>query len=116
VNASEQGPFEFNWDHEPQGFFIRGENTEVSLLFDSTARRWRLRICKQKTSLGEPMTSEVVFKERYCPTAEQALALANEILNVELREWAATCPTKPIVILGYRCLSWRSRKPRFRIA
>jgi hypothetical protein len=86
VNASEQGPSEFNWDHEPQGFFIRGENTEVSLLFDSTARVWRLRIYKKKTSLGEPMNYEVVFKERYCPTADQAIALANEILNVELRE------------------------------
>ena len=86
VNASEQGPFEFNWNHEPQGFFIRGEVTEVSLLFDSSARSWRLRICKKKTSLGEPMTYEIVFKERYCPTADQAIALANEILNVELRE------------------------------
>jgi hypothetical protein len=69
-----------------QGFSIRGENTEVSLLFDSTARVWRLRIYKKKTSLGEPMNYEVVFKERYCPTADQAIALANEILNVELRE------------------------------
>jgi hypothetical protein len=86
VNASEQGPVEFNWDHEPQGFFIRGETTEVSLSFDSTARLWRLRIYKKKTSLGEPMTSEVVFKERYCPTADQAITLANEILTVELRE------------------------------
>jgi hypothetical protein len=32
------------------------------------------------------MTYEVVFKERYCPTADQAIAVANEILNVELRE------------------------------
>jgi hypothetical protein len=47
---------------------------------------WRLRICKKKTSLGEPMTYEIVFKERYCPTDDQAIALANEILNVELRE------------------------------
>jgi hypothetical protein len=86
VNASEQGPTEFNWDHQPEGSFIRGENTEVSLLFDSTAGLWRLRICKKKTSLGEPMTYEIVFKERYCPTDDQAIALANEILNVELRE------------------------------
>jgi hypothetical protein len=86
VNAPDQGPLEFNWDHEPQGFFIRGESTEVSLSFDSTARAWRLRIYKKKTSLGEPMTYEVVFKERYCPTAEQAITLANEILRVELRE------------------------------
>ena len=86
MNASEQGPLEFNWDHQPQGFFIRWESTEVSLSFDSTARLWRLRIDKKKTSLGEPMTYEVVFKERYCPTADQAIALANEILSVELRE------------------------------
>jgi hypothetical protein len=32
------------------------------------------------------MTYEVVFKERYCPAVEQAVALANDILNVELRE------------------------------
>ena len=86
MNASEQGPLEFNWDHQPQGFFIRGESTEVSLLFDSTARSWKLRIYKKKSSLGEPMTYEVVFKERYCPTADKAIALANEILSVELRE------------------------------
>jgi hypothetical protein len=86
VNASEQGPPEFNWDHQPQGFFIRSESTEVSLSFDSTAGLWRLRIHKKKTSLGEPMTYEVVFKERYCPTPDQAIALANEILSVELRE------------------------------
>jgi hypothetical protein len=85
-NASEQGPTEFNWDHESQGFFLRREAAEVSLLFDSTARLWRLRICKKKTSLGEPMTYEIVFKERYCPTADQAITLANEILNVELRD------------------------------
>jgi hypothetical protein len=86
VNASEQGPPEFNWDHQPQGFFIRWESTDVSLSFDSIARLWRLRIYKKKTSLGEPMVYEVVFKERYCPTAEQAIALANKILSVELRE------------------------------
>jgi hypothetical protein len=86
VNASEQGPLKFNWDHEPQGFFIRGESTEVSLSFDSTARLWKLRIYKKKSSLGEPMIYEVVFKERYCPTADQAITLANKILSVELRE------------------------------
>jgi Cu2+-containing amine oxidase len=86
VNTPEQGPLEFNWDHQPQGFFIRRESTEVSLCFDSTAREWKLRIYKKKTSLGEPIAYEVVFKERYCPTAEQAITIANEILSVELRE------------------------------
>jgi hypothetical protein len=86
VDTSEQGSVEFNWDHEPHGSFIRGESTEVSLLFDSSARQWTLKICKKKTSLGEPMTYEIVFKERYCPTADQAIALANEILSVELRD------------------------------
>jgi hypothetical protein len=32
------------------------------------------------------MSYEIVFKERYCPTANQAIALANEILDVELRD------------------------------
>jgi hypothetical protein len=86
VDTPEQGPIEFKWDHEPHGSFIRGESTEVSLSFDSTERLWRLRICKKRTSLGEPVAYEVVFKERYCPTADQAIALANTILNVELRD------------------------------
>jgi hypothetical protein len=86
VNTFEQGPLEFNWDRQPQGFFIRSESTEVSLSFDSIARLWRLRIHKEKSSLGEPMAYEVVFNERYCPTADQAITLANEILRVELRE------------------------------
>jgi hypothetical protein len=86
IHRIEKGPLEFNWEHESHGSFIRGEDTEVSLLFDSDARVWRLKICKKKTSLGEPLTYEIVFKERYCPTADQAIALSNEILNVELRD------------------------------
>ena len=85
VDTSEQGLGEFKWDHKPHGSFIRGESIEVSLLFDSSVRAWRLKIYKEKSSIGEPITYEVVFKERYCPTVDQAIALANEILNVELR-------------------------------
>jgi hypothetical protein len=58
---------------------------DVSLLFDSTARRWTLRIYKQQTSFGHPVTYEIAFNERYSPTTPQAIAMANRILNVELQ-------------------------------
>jgi hypothetical protein len=80
-----QSPLELNWDHQPHGLFIRGSNMEVSLLFDSTARCWTLRIYKKQTSFGHPVTYEIAFKERYSPTTAQAIAMANRILNVELR-------------------------------
>jgi hypothetical protein len=66
--------------------FIRGEFTEVALVFDSAARLWRLRICKQKTPLGQPITYEIVFKEQYAPTTEKAVELADRILDVELQD------------------------------
>jgi hypothetical protein len=72
------------WNHEAHGSFIRGERTDVSLLFDSCSRRWTLRIYKRQTSFGQPVTYEIAFKERYGPTVEQAIALANDILVVEL--------------------------------
>jgi len=31
------------------------------------------------------VTYEIVFKERYSPTTDQAIAIANNIVNVELR-------------------------------
>src|ERR1700722_12570566 len=80
-----QTPLDLDWDHQPHGSFIRGPITEVSLLFDSTARRWTLRIYKKHTSFGQPVTYEIVFKERYSPTTALAIAMANTILNVELR-------------------------------
>ena len=85
VQHDRQSSLEFDWDHQPHGSFIRGPITEVSLLFDSTARRWTLRIYKKHTSFGHPVTYEIVFKERYSPTTALAVAMANTILNVELR-------------------------------
>ena len=85
VHHDWQSPIDLNWDHQPHGSFIRGGNTDVSLLFDSTARRWTLRIYKKQTSFGHPVTYEIAFKERYSPTTAQAIAMANTILNVELR-------------------------------
>ena len=75
----------FIWNHEAHGSFIRAEHADVSLLFDSCARRWTLRIYKRRTSFGHPVTYEIAFKERYSPTVEQAIALANDILFVELQ-------------------------------
>ena len=75
----------FTWSHEAHGSFIRAECADVSLLFDSCARRWTLRIYKRRTSFGHPVTYEIAFKERYSPTVEQAIALANDILLVELQ-------------------------------
>jgi hypothetical protein len=80
-----QGPLDLNWDHQPHGSFIRGPTTEVSLLFDSTARRWTLRIYKKQTSFGHPVTYEIAFNERYGATIDLAITMANTILNVELR-------------------------------
>jgi hypothetical protein len=74
----------FTWSHEAHGSFIRAERADVSLLFDSCTRRWTLRIYKRQTSFGHPVTYEIAFKERYSPTVEQAIALANDILVVEL--------------------------------
>ena len=85
VQHDRQSPPDLNWDHQPHGSFIRGPTTEVSLLFDSTARRWTLRIYKKQTSFGHPVTYEIAFKERYCPTTDQAIEMANTILDVELR-------------------------------
>jgi hypothetical protein len=75
----------FIWNHEAHGSFIRAECADVSLLFDSCSRRWTLRIYKRQTSFGHPVTYEIAFKERYGPTVEQAIALANDILLVELQ-------------------------------
>jgi hypothetical protein len=75
---------DLTWNHEAHGSFIRGECADVSLLFDSSSRRWTLRIYKRQTSFGHPVTYEIAFKERYGPTVEQAIALANNILLVEL--------------------------------
>ena len=75
----------FIWYHEAHGSFIRAECADVSLLFDSCARRWTLRIYKRRTSFGHPVTYEIVFKERYGPSVEEAIALANDILLVELQ-------------------------------
>ena len=85
VQYDRQSPLDLNWDHQPHGSFIRGPATEVSLLFDSGARRWTLRIYKKQSSFGHPVTYEIVFSERYSPTTDQAIATANTILNVELR-------------------------------
>jgi hypothetical protein len=74
----------FNWEHEPHGSFIRGGITEVSLLFDSAARLWTLRICKKKTLLGHPIAYEIAFNERYSPTPAEAISLADTILDIEL--------------------------------
>jgi hypothetical protein len=76
---------QFAWNHESHGSFIRAEWADVSLLFDSCARRWTLRIYKRQTSFGQPVTYEIAFKERYSPSVEQAIALANDILLVELQ-------------------------------
>ena len=75
---------DLTWNHEAHGSFIRGEGADVSLLFDSCSRRWTLRIYKRQTSFGHPVTYEIAFKERYGPTVEQAIAVANDILLVEL--------------------------------
>jgi hypothetical protein len=85
VQHDRQSPLDLNWDHQPHGSFIRGPNTEVSLLFDSAARRWTLRIYKKQSAIGHPVTYEIAFKERYCPTIDLAIAMANTILNVELQ-------------------------------
>jgi hypothetical protein len=85
VQHDRQSPLDLIWDHQSHGSFIRGSNTEVSLLFDSSARCWTLRIYKKQTSFGHPVTYEIAFKERYSPTIDQAIVLANTILNVELQ-------------------------------
>jgi len=84
VNGPRLEQSSFTWNHEAHGSFIRAERADVSLLFDSCARRWTLRIYKRHTSFGHPVTYEIAFKERYSPTVEQAIALANDILVVEL--------------------------------
>ena len=76
---------DLTWNHEAHGSFIRAACADVSLLFDSSSRRWTLRIYKRQTSFGHPVTYEIAFKERYGPTVEQAIALANDILLVELQ-------------------------------
>jgi hypothetical protein len=76
--------FEFKWSHEPHGSFIRGEPW-VSLLFESTGK-WTLRIYKKKSALGIPITFEIAFTKKYAETIEQAVATANTILSVELRD------------------------------
>ena len=85
VQDDGQSSPDLNWDHQPHGSFIRGLNIDISLLFDSTARRWTLRIYKKQTSFGHPVTYEIAFRERYSPTTHQAIAMANRILNVELQ-------------------------------
>jgi hypothetical protein len=85
VNGLRLEQSSFTWNHEAHGSFIRAERADVSLLFDSCARRWTLRIYKRQTSFGHPVTYEIAFKERYSPTVEQAVALANDILLVELQ-------------------------------
>jgi hypothetical protein len=85
VQDNSQSAVDLNWDHQPYGSFIRGSNMDVSLLFDSTARRWTLTIHKKQTPFGHPVTYEIAFKERYSPTTHQAIAMANRILNVELQ-------------------------------
>jgi hypothetical protein len=82
----EPRPVELKWEHEPNGLFIRGKFSDVALIFDSTAKLWRLKICKRRTPLGQPVAYEIVFKEQYAPTVEKAIALANRILDIELRE------------------------------
>jgi hypothetical protein len=57
----------------------------VSLLFESTGK-WTLRIYKKKSALGIPITFEIGFTKRYAETIEQAVAMANTILSVELRD------------------------------
>jgi hypothetical protein len=84
VNSLRLEPSSFIWNHEAHGSFIRAECADVSLLFDSCSRRWTLRIYKRQTSFGHPVTYEIAFKERYGPTVEEAIALANDILVVEL--------------------------------
>jgi hypothetical protein len=86
MQDAEGRPPTFNWQHEPHGSFIRGGAADVSLLFDSAARVWRLRIFKRETPLGHPIAYEIAFKERYGPTPDQAISLANTILDVELRD------------------------------
>ena len=81
---------DLTWNHEAHGSFIRAECADVSLLFDSGSRRWTLRIYKRQTSFGHPVTYEIAFKERYGPTVEQAIALANNILLVELENSSVT--------------------------
>ena len=81
---------DLTWNHESHGSFIRGECADVSLLFDSSSRCWTLRIYKRQTSFGHPVTYEISFKERYGPTVEQAIALANDILVVELENSPVT--------------------------
>jgi hypothetical protein len=85
VNGLRLEQSSFIWNHEAHGSFIRAECADVSLLFDSSTRRWTLRIYKRQTSFGHPVTYEIAFKERYGPTVEQAIALANDILLVELQ-------------------------------
>ena len=55
----------------------------MSLLFESTGK-WNLRIYKKNSALGIPVTFEIGFRKRYAETTEQAVALANTILRVEL--------------------------------
>jgi hypothetical protein len=74
--------FGFNWSHEAHGSFIRGEPW-VSLLFESTGK-WSLKIYKKKSAFGIPITFEINFTKRYAETIEQAVAMANIILSVEL--------------------------------
>ena len=85
VNGLRLERTDYIWNHEAHGSFIRTESADVSLIFDSCSRRWTLRIYKRLTTLGTPVTYEISFKERYCPTIEKAIVLANDILVVELQ-------------------------------
>ena len=54
-------------------------------MFESTGK-WTLRIYKKKSALGIPIMFEIGFTKRYAETTEQAVAVANTILSVELRD------------------------------
>ena len=54
-------------------------------MFESTGK-WTLRIYKTKSALGIPITFEIGFTKKYAETIEQAVAVANTILGVELRD------------------------------
>jgi hypothetical protein len=95
ADSAETRTSQFNWSHEPHGSFIRGEPW-VSLLFESTGK-WILRIYKKKSALEIPVTFEIGFTKRYAETIEQAVAMANTILSVELRDEEPRRPPKDVL-------------------
>ena len=85
VNGSAIGTKRFYLESRGTRIFHPSRTRRRLSPFRFMRSRWTLRIYKRQTCFGDPVTYEIAFKERYGPTVEQAIALANDILLVELQ-------------------------------